>query len=523
MSNGNKHVQHSKCSKLIISYLPAFSFVLAYLIFQYLIPDVSIIVSPSQTLRSLFFFCLFLVVIGFISYRIFRNHEKAGLVLWVIAELFLFSQPFFIFSIVISVVSILIWTGLTKIRKKPLSLSYISFILSTLGFGLSIIVLVLDRIPINLYIRGIPEIAEPPKTGLVISEVPPDIYYIVLDAYARSDVLKELFDFDNSELTDYLTEKGFIIPTNNHSNYGASEPSEATTLNIQYVQTLMPDAEGWPHWWLLTSLIENNAVKTMLGEVGYKSISIDVDYEVINDKKVDIYFQSLPIRLNAYEKYLIQTSPLSILSPIIEKFASLNTYSSHRKIVNFAFLTLSEIPELDSPKFIYSHITSPHPPFVFDKYGQPVEPSYEFSFYDGIDFPGSKEQYMMEYVDQLQYINQQLIMAIDSILEQSEIPPVIVIMGDHGSRLYSDFAEPANSCISEGFSNFMALYLPGMDPAEVPSNITSVNVFRLIFDYYFGTEFGMLENRYYFFSDEVIAYRFKDVGQSIDLDCEVVP
>ena len=26
----------------------------------------------------------------------------------------------------------------------------------------------------------------------------PDIYYIILDGYARSDVMKSLFDFDNS-------------------------------------------------------------------------------------------------------------------------------------------------------------------------------------------------------------------------------------------------------------------------------------------------------------------------------------
>ncbi len=33
----------------------------------------------------------------------------------------------------------------------------------------------------------------------------PDIYYIILDAYARQDTLKEVYGYDNSDFIDYLT------------------------------------------------------------------------------------------------------------------------------------------------------------------------------------------------------------------------------------------------------------------------------------------------------------------------------
>lgn len=512
-----------KYSKLMVAYLPTFSFTMAYLLAQYLISNGSKIVSPLQAIRSVIFFYLILFIFGFIIHLIVKDHIKAGLVLWITAELFLFSQKYFVISGIIAVVLILIWAGVTRLRKKPLLLNYVSFLLSVLGFALIIIIMGYAHTPLSLYFNGTPQIAEPSKSELVVSKSSPDIYYVVLDAYSRTDVLEELFGFDNSEFTDYLNDKGFIIPTDNHSNYGTSELSEVATLNIQYVQNLMPDAEGWPHWWLLSPLIEKNTVKTILEDVGYKSISIDVDYEVINDENVDTYFKLLPIRLNTFEKYLIQTSPIKILSPIISKYTLLNTYSSHRDMINFAFSKLSEIPELDGPKFIYSHILSPHPPFVFDKYGQPVEPSYEYSFRDGKDYLETKEQYKIGYIGQLEYINQQLKNTINSILEKSETPPIIIIMGDHGSRLYTDFSEPENTCISEVFSNFMAFHLPGIKPDEIPSDITSVNVFRLIFDHYFQTEFGLLDNRYYFFSYEGILYRFKDVGQSINLECEFMP
>jgi hypothetical protein len=40
----------------------------------------------------------------------------------------------------------------------------------------------------------------------------PDIYYIIVDGYGRSDVLQELFQYDNSEFISYLKEKAFTLP-----------------------------------------------------------------------------------------------------------------------------------------------------------------------------------------------------------------------------------------------------------------------------------------------------------------------
>lgn len=509
-----------KYLKTIIAYLPAFSFISAYLLFQYLILELSRRISPSQLVCSLIFFCLVLVVLGFILHKIVKDHTKAGFILWVISELFLLSQPFFVISAVVTVIMVLVWIGVTQLRKKPLLLNHATFLLSSLGFALIFILLATDKTPLNLYLQGAPQKADPPRSELVISGSPPDIYYIILDGYARNDILEDLFDFENSEFTDYLTDKGFIIPPENHSNYGTSILSETATLNMQYVQNLISDAEGWPYLWLLSPFIKNNTVKTMLEEAGYNSISIDVNYEVINDGYVDIYYSPLLIRLNEFEKFLIQTSPIKIFSPLIRKFALINTYSSHRTLVNFAFSTLSEIPELDGPKFIYSHIISPHPPFVFDKDGQYIEPSYGYTFWDGVDYPGTNEQYKQGYVGQLKYVNHRMIQTVESILEKSETSPIIIIMGDHGSRLFSDFSVSEHTCIPESFSNFMALHLPGLDSDQIPPDITSVNVFRLIFDHYFQTEFGMLENGYYFFSDKGVPYGFEDVGPYMEMDCE---
>jgi hypothetical protein len=84
--------------------------------------------------------------------------------------------------------------------------------------------------------------------------------------------------------------------------------------------------------------------------------------------------------------------------------------------------------------------------------------------------------------------------------------------------MLTDFLSLENSCIRESYSNFAAFYLPDLDSDVVPSDITPVNTFRLIFDQYFGTELGMLDNQYAFSN---YVYQFKDIAGSLDDKCEL--
>ena len=66
----------------------------------------------------------------------------------------------------------------------------------------------------------------------------PDIYYIILDAYGRSDVLKKELNFDNSAFIDQLERQGFYVANCSQSNYGQTANSLATSLNMEYLNSL---------------------------------------------------------------------------------------------------------------------------------------------------------------------------------------------------------------------------------------------------------------------------------------------
>ena len=506
----------------IIAYLPVFSFILAYITIQYCVSGAMVTVSPLDVLRPLFVLILLFIGCVLIAKRFSKNNNVSGLILLALAELLIFSARFFIISVILSFIAVLLWMGISYLRRKKVVWGHISFLLAMLGFTLTITYgSMLSNIPWDIYFSQVIHKREKPKTILIAPPVPPDIYFIILDGYVRSDVLKELYGFENSDFTDYLLNNGFTIPTNNHSNYAKTALSVSSTLNMQYVQALLPDSEKWPFWWLMTPFIKNSQVKTMLEDAGYKTVSIATEWEITNLDNADIYLKTFPVSLNDFEKLLFRSSPLSLFTSFVEKFTLLNSYPSHRKMIEFQFQTLSEIPDLDSPKFVYAHIIALHPPFIFDKDGIQTKPAYDFTFGDDVDFPGSQEEYRAGYVGQLQYINLQMERVIDSILEKSVTPPVIIILGDHGSGMLTDYSESTNSCMRERFSNFAAFFLPGRETNEMPADISSVNIFRVIFNQYFDTKYELLENEYYYPGGPSYIYRFEDVAERLDDKCEI--
>ena len=67
----------------------------------------------------------------------------------------------------------------------------------------------------------------------------PNIYYIILDGYARDDILLEMYHYDNAEFLDYLTQSGFYIARNSRSNYSQTSLSLASSLNMGYLDELV--------------------------------------------------------------------------------------------------------------------------------------------------------------------------------------------------------------------------------------------------------------------------------------------
>jgi hypothetical protein len=122
-------------------------------------------------------------------------------------------------------------------------------------------------------------------------------------------------------------------------------------------------------------------------------------------------------------------------------------------------------------------------------------------------------------VAQVQFVNRQLQQTIDAILLQSDLPPIIILQADHGSGMLTDLASPEHTCIRERFSPFAAYYLPGVGHEVIPSDISTVNLFRILLNEYFETQLPLLESKQYFYKTTQSYYDFEDVTARLGDAC----
>ncbi len=337
---------------------------------------------------------------------------------------------------------------------------------------------------------GIDPAAGPPAAGLSGAGRLPDIYYIILDEYGRSDMLDQTLGYDNAAFLEDLRGLGFTVADKSYANYGITLHSMSSSLNFRYLNdsvTSKPEDEP-ANTHLLLEMIHHNRAREILEENGYTFVTFATGYPFSEIQDADEYLAPENY-LNGIEMEYIKGSALAIFSDAI------NAQRERALILN-AFNRLSAMPEFEpgTPKFILAHIQSNHVPFVFGPNGEAVAP---WAWPAGAD-QGQAKSYAQAYSDQAAYMNRLILATVSAILKTSPVEPIIVLQGDHGTEQYLDWYSLENTCVKERMSILNAYYFPGGDTGALYPSITPVNTFRLIFDRYLGTNFGLVEDRVYF-------------------------
>ena len=328
----------------------------------------------------------------------------------------------------------------------------------------------------------------------------PNIFYIILDGYARADVLKEMYHYDNSEFLDYLNQKGFYVAENSHSNYCQTTLSLTSSLNLKYLDDItnqlgVDNYSRGP----LRKVFKYNLLFYFLKENGYKIISFSSGYSFTELQNVDIYKYDRFIT-DEFLIELINTTPIPHISNEIK---SVNEFNWHRDRILYTFDNICKLPQKKQPCLVFAHIISPHPPFIFKANGRERKQNRQFSFKDGthfLKFKGATQQeYVNNYIGQLQFINTRVKLTIDSLLQSSpDNPPVIILQADHGPGSHLDWESKENSNVKERLTILNAYYLPDNGDSLLYKSITPVNTFRVILNHYFGTKLELLKDESYY-------------------------
>jgi len=346
------------------------------------------------------------------------------------------------------------------------------------------------------------------RTGWKPSGPRRDVYLILLDEHANTDVLQEDFGFDNRPFDQQLRRRGFLVPRVVRSNYLHTLLSLPSLLNASQLNGL--GEELGPHSTDPTVpnyLVAHNRVARFLHSQGYKFIFFPSQWWIStqDSPEADVTFEawhgwSLERELSRSDlrRSLVKISLIDLLQ---------GDHDVDADHVRRTLAGIAKVPEMKQPTFTFAHVLNPHRPYSFDRHCGPV-PRHS-------DEVGSEERRRAGYVEQVQCIDSLVLQLVDTLLRRSPVPPIILIQGDHGSATlrYSDYpnaaAVPAPAA-RERFGAFGAYYLPGDRKGSFGDTVTVVNVLGNVLRDYFGAALPRQPDDLYL-SLETAPYAFRRI------------
>ncbi len=332
----------------------------------------------------------------------------------------------------------------------------------------------------------------------------PDIYYIIFDRYANSNILKEYFNYDNSDFINFLRTKGFYVATDSRANYPRTYLSVASSLNLDYLDLIKEKVGIHSNdETVVYDLLKDYKVWHFLKARGYQFIHLGGRWQPTKiNSFANMNFNSFKI-----DDFTAKLLKNTLLLRIMDRYMD----ESQRDHILYQFNQLQELPKIKGPKFVFAHVLLPHEPFIFGPNGENAK-------------QGKYKKLSMQekYLNQLTFANKKIKTLADTLIAKSDTPPILLFQSDEGPYIHKDFKGDRGPQIYDwkGLSkdalrvHIMILnsyYLPGVDKSILYNSITPVNTFRVVFNSYFGTNYKLLKDESYIFEDSAHPYTFLNV------------
>ncbi len=363
--------------------------------------------------------------------------------------------------------------------------------------------LAMNIVPILGYQPPVAAAPEPP-VGLTVGpdaqSEQRDIYYIVLDRYPGEQTLLEQYGYDNRPFLDELEDRGFYVASDSVANYVKTAYSLVATLDMEYLdmEALGAAAGSSTDWKPLHDRLHGElAVPAFLKANGYRYVHVATWWGgTLTNGLAD---QVLAYGgTSEFDSLLVDTTMLRAVDMFGVETA-LASRDVKRLHTLFQFARLEEMAAAPGPKFVFAHITLPHDPFVFDAEGNYLS-----------EAEARARPLEQNFVEHVQYANKRVLGVIERLLDvPPDEEPIIVIGADEGpfpdrfaghqDTFQWEQARPDE--IERKFRILNAFHLPGIENPQAYRSISSVNVFRMIFNAYFDTDLPLLPDRVFTWFD----------------------
>ena len=335
----------------------------------------------------------------------------------------------------------------------------------------------------------------------------PDIYYLVLDGYGRADALEAAYGIDNEPFLSALRADGFLVARRSTANYSNTLPALQSSLNLDYQHAPQDGTTSFE--------VDVNLAALLLRKLGYRYVLVPSGYRETSssplaDITIDVGQTQSELTALALERSVLGAvirSDRKAASALMDGEAmnlldagaarSLDGALQWHRHIEGTFQSIGDLAAGDGPKFVFAHIVSPHPPYVFDRNGE-MPPDSRMS-----DLSDIEEKNIWDsprFAPQLDYVNRLVLGLVDRIRAEATRPPVIIIHGDHGTYRFGGpglGSQPTDRLLAERMSILFAVLAPSEITAQFHEGITPVNAFRALFRGLFGAPLSLLDDRNY--------------------------
>jgi hypothetical protein len=309
----------------------------------------------------------------------------------------------------------------------------------------------------------------------------PNVYYVVLDGYARDDVVRTLFpDDDASAFNDTMAELGFKIDPGATANYPQTDQSVPSTLD----QALILDERtpvGQVRQDRSRMLKGANETVASFRELGYHYVQTDGRRhdalgcdQALADGCLGPSGADGGVSLGQVERSLVELTPVG---PIVlgggiidQEGADIWPADVVDGLIGDAWLTG------DRPIFVYAHIIAPHPPYVRDGECDDIDPVGNLG-------EGWGPEHLPYYHDQLRCLRTELSQSLQRLVE-ADPAAIVLVQSDHGPGFGLDLSRPLDNWTDEMLrTRFGAFRSWRMPEACFPTDEAAsslVNTFRVV-------------------------------------------
>jgi hypothetical protein len=319
--------------------------------------------------------------------------------------------------------------------------------------------------------------AAPASTLTASVETPssgPSIYLILLDAYPRADALATV-GYDNEPFLSALVARGFDVARASTANYDRTAHTLASMLWMRHLVDIPelqdPPTDHFARKHLVSRMIASGGpVVDALRQRGYRVSTVPSPIAGVTLWGTEV----VPIdQVSEYEIHLLNDTSAGRLAVALTGTDWLAAAQRNGTIAQLDALVRSQGPG----RFIFTHVLSPHPPYVFGSDGGVR------SCFPACPYFAPEPEPDPRLIGQVEDLNGLVLATLDRLVPEA----VVVVFSDHGHWL-PDAPDP--------FGNLIAVRAPGL--ANIVDDDSSlVTVLPRLFDEYFDAGFDIPDDRHF--------------------------